>query len=247
MSHANNAAIVIGANGGIGNAMLKHFQQDPSISHIFAVSRREAQGSNLQDTKTVWLQADSDLKSINESCQLIAKARLPVRYIVIASGMLHSKERHIQPEKRIEEINYDTFHAVFDTNTFMPMIWLKELTPLLDKRSLTTIAVLSARVGSITDNRLGGWYSYRASKAALNMLLRNLSIEYKRRFPKTKVISFHPGTTDTELSKPFQTSIAREKLFNADFVAQRLYLLLTTSEADGQLSFKDWDNKDIEW
>ncbi|KZY74206.1 hypothetical protein A3740_17225, partial [Oleiphilus sp. HI0068] len=219
MNQSKAAAIIIGANGGIGSAILKRMQSDRSITTIFALSRNEPQRNESQKTKTEWLQTDAKLSSIQACCKQIADSHIPIRYIVIASGLLHSKELNIKPEKRIEDINYESLHSVFETNTFMPIVWLKELTGLLNKNSATTIAVLSARVGSIKDNRLGGWYSYRASKAALNMLLKNASIEYSRRFPKAKVISFHPGTTDTELSKPYQAGVPEEKLFKTDFVA----------------------------
>ena len=109
------------------------------------------------------------------------------------------------------------------------------------------MAALSARVGSIGDNHLGGWYAYRSSKAALNMMLRTLSIEYGRRVKNVKIISFHPGTTDTALSKPFQASVPSDKLFTPEFVAGRLYGIMAEAEIDGQLSYLDWDNKAIPW
>ena len=109
------------------------------------------------------------------------------------------------------------------------------------------MAALSARVGSIGDNRLGGWYGYRSSKASLNMMLRTLSIEYARRAKNVKIIAFHPGTSDTPLSKPFRRSVPNEKLFTPQFVAERLCGIMHNAEIDGQLSYLDWDNKSIPW
>jgi len=109
------------------------------------------------------------------------------------------------------------------------------------------VAVLSARVGSITDNQLGGWYSYRASKAALNMVLKSAAVEYRRRLPRVKLLAFHPGTTDTALSRPFQRGVAPEKLFSPEFVARRLAQLLDQLQPDGELSYLAWDGSSIEW
>jgi NAD(P)-dependent dehydrogenase (short-subunit alcohol dehydrogenase family) len=109
------------------------------------------------------------------------------------------------------------------------------------------VAVLSARVGSIGDNRLGGWYGYRASKAALNMFLQTAAVEYARRARRVKLLAFHPGTTDTALSAPFQKNVAAGKLFTPDFVAQRLLGLMDAAEPDGRLGFLDWAGKTVPW
>jgi NAD(P)-dependent dehydrogenase (short-subunit alcohol dehydrogenase family) len=129
----------------------------------------------------------------------------------------------------------------------VPSLWLAALSQSLTRGSSCKIAALSARVGSISDNRLGGWYSYRASKAALNMVMKSAAIEYSRRLPGVKIVAFHPGTTDTALSRPFQRGVPEGKLFAPDFVAQRLASLLDSIEVDGELSFLDWDGKKIEW
>jgi NAD(P)-dependent dehydrogenase (short-subunit alcohol dehydrogenase family) len=109
------------------------------------------------------------------------------------------------------------------------------------------VVALSARVGSIGDNRLGGWYAYRASKSALNMMLKTVSVEYARRVKNVKLISFHPGTTDTALSKPFQASVPKQNLFSTAFVADCLMGIMDEAEVDGQLSYVDWNGKAIAW
>ena len=106
---------------------------------------------------------------------------------------------------------------------------------------------MSARVGSISDNRLGGWYSYRASKCALNMLLKTSAIELNRKHKNVKLISFHPGTTDTKLSRPFQSSVSRDKLFTPDFVATKLMDLMRKTDVDGELAYLDWAGAPIDW
>lgn len=120
----------------------------------------------------------------------------------MCNGILHSQS--IKPEKRLEDFNTDAFNHVIMANALTPMLWIQKLTPILIGNTQCKIIVFSARVGSISDNNLGGWYSYRASKAALNMMLKTAAIELARRAENIKIIAFHPGTTDTSLSKPFQ-------------------------------------------
>jgi len=117
--------------------------------------------------------------------------------------------------------------------------------PLLSKQTACRVTVFSARVGSVSDNRLGGWYGYRASKAALNMMLKTASVELKRRAKGVKLVSFHPGTTDTSLSKPFQKNVPEGKLFTPDFVAQQLLSLESRLVLDGELSYLDWQGQEI--
>jgi NAD(P)-dependent dehydrogenase (short-subunit alcohol dehydrogenase family) len=124
---------------------------------------------------------------------------------------------------------------------------LKALVTLVKGQSDCVISVLSARIGSIDDNRSGGWYSYRASKAALNMLLKTAAIEYARRAKNVKLITFHPGTTDTALSKPFQRSVKPDNLFTPEFVAKHLVNIMNNQTVDGELSFIDWENEAIAW
>lgn len=109
------------------------------------------------------------------------------------------------------------------------------------------ISVFSARIGSIDDNRSDGWYGYRASKAALNMLLKTAAIEFARRAANVKLIAFHPGTTDKPLSKPFQRSVKKENLFTPEFVAEHLVDIMNTQLVDGECSFIDRENKTIAW
>ncbi|MDP5053448.1 MAG: SDR family NAD(P)-dependent oxidoreductase, partial [Congregibacter sp.] len=136
---------------------------------------------------------------------------------------------------------------VYRVNCVLPLLWLSVLAPGLRKNPDCRIAVLSARVGSIGDNGLGGWYSYRSAKAALNMGLKSASIEFARRAKGVKLIAFHPGTVATELSAPFQRGVPEGKLFAPDFVAQRLDTLLNAHPADGQVSYLDWAGEPIPW
>lgn len=127
------------------------------------------------------------------------------------------------------------------------MLWLKHLTPLLNGKNMCKITFFSARVGSISENKLGGWYSYRASKAGLNMLLKSAAVELSRRAKNIKLISFHPGTTNTPLSKPFQKNVPQGKLFTSQFVAEQLLGIVDNSEVDGEVSYLDWKGELIGW
>lgn len=127
------------------------------------------------------------------------------------------------------------------------MLWLKSLVPLLSGKQACKIVVFSARVGSISDNKLGGWYSYRASKAAINMLLKSAAVELARSVKNIKLISFHPGTTDSPLSKPFHKNVPANKLFKSEFVAQQLIDIVQNTAIDGQASFVDWQGKSTPW
>lgn len=140
---------------------------------------------------------------------------------IFTAGMLRRDD--IRPEKRIADIEADALMTLFATNAFGPILLARELWPLMKGDHRLQYAAISARVGSISDNRLGGWYSYRASKAALNQLMRTLSIEMRRGNPNASVLTLHPGTVDTDLSKPFQGNVPEGKLFTADYSARCLW------------------------
>jgi NAD(P)-dependent dehydrogenase (short-subunit alcohol dehydrogenase family) len=167
-----------------------------------------------------------------------------LRHLVICSGLLHQGK--IQPEKRLEALNLDAMTHLYQTNALLPLRWISQLLPLFG-REPCTLAVLSARVGSIGDNRAGGWYGYRASKAALNMLLKCAAIELARRAPGVKLLAFHPGTTDTPLSRPFHANVPVGNVQSPEQVANHLVNLMNRLQPDGELSFLDWQGKPIEW
>ena len=152
--------------------------------------------------------------------------------VINCIGILH--ERNIQPEKQLKQIKRASLHRVFDSNAFGHIILIQALELLLSKAETFTCISVSARVGSISDNQLGGWYSYRASKAALNMLLKTLSVEFERKYPnQSKVLALHPGTTDTQLSKPFQNNMSW-KLYSPEETAKNLLDVIHNAEDTGQ-------------
>ena len=240
-----NCALVVGASGGIGSALMSAFLSDSEIGHVFAASANDVAQGNSTNTKLTWLPYQYNEPSIISVVDQLSELKVQVSHICICSGILHGE--NLRPEKRLEDLNSESLQILFYANSIVPILWIKALRGLCNSDQKCCIAVLSARVGSISDNRLGGWYGYRSSKAALNMLLKTASVEYARRNKNVKLISFHPGTTDTDLSKPFQSAVRAEKLFTPDFVASRLLELMNSSDIDGELSFLDWQGKTVEW
>lgn len=166
--------------------------------------------------------------------------------VIVASGML-SPPGADGPEKTYRHQTADAFEKVFAVNTIGPALVAKHFLPKMPRKGRTVFAVLSARVGSISDNRIGGWHAYRASKAALNMLVRNFAIEQSRRNPDSIVVSLHPGTVDTGLSKPFQANVPDAQLFTPTQSATKLIDVingLTPADTGG---FFDWAGKPIDF
>jgi len=236
-------AVIIGASSTIAQAAIKQFEQNFDCLGVFAVSR--SMPDKRENTKTRYLQCDNTESSISDICQTLLPTAGKITKVLICNGILHDKS--IMPERKLEEIRASQLEAVFHANSVVPMLWLSQLLPIVQGKTPTQIVLFSARVGSISDNKMGGWYSYRASKAALNMLIQTSAIEYARRAKNVKLIAFHPGTTDTPLSKPFQHSVPKEKLFSTDFVATQLLSIMEQIEMDNKAAYLDWNNQTIEW
>lgn len=251
MNKEKSTAIIIGASGGLGSALCQKWQQDSEIDSVIAVSRQNLTTLNQSSEPGIhFIQCDYSESSIVTTCDqiktLMNSSNLSsISRVCICNGILHND--NVRPEKRIEEVTASALQEVFAINSVIPILWLKTLISIVKGKPECVISVFSARIGSIDDNHSGGWYSYRASKAALNMLLKTAAIEYARRAKNVKLIAFHPGTTDTYLSKPFQGSVKKENLFTPAFVAQHLVNIMNDQTIDGELSFIDWENKAIVW
>lgn len=236
-------ALVLGASGGLAQALIAQFLADQNIETVIAVSSKPAPDSVQAESGLLWIQTEYAEHAMAEVVEQLKDYSGTISRVCICHGLLHTDS--LWPEKRLEDIKPEALHEIFQANAVVPALWLKLLHRVLKAKQPTIVAALSARVGSISDNRLGGWYAYRSSKSALNMLLKNIAIEYARRVKNVKLISFHPGTTDTDLSKPFQATVPEGKLFTPEFVAERLIGIMDSAVVDGQLSYLDWDNKTI--
>lgn len=239
---AANVAVV-GASGGIGSAAVRLLTDDPLVSLVHAFSR---DATNSRNGKVQSLPLSLlDEQSIRSAVD-IATSSAPLDIVFVASGVLH-RGRAVQPEKTMRELSATTMSEVFNVNTIGPALVAKHFLPAMRKDGKTVFAVLSARVGSIADNRLGGWASYRASKAALNMVMKTLSIEQTRRHPESIVVSLHPGTVDTALSKPFSASVSEESKFTPEYSATCLFKVIDELHVANSGGFFAWDGREIEY
>ena len=222
-------ALVIGASGAIGAALLHHFAADGRCALALGLHRQSQPAIDFDDEA-----------SIAQAAAALAPQG-PFHLIVNAAGVLHSAG--VMPEKKLGDLGYAQLEATFRANTFGPALVLRHFSPLLD-RQRAVLAVLSAKVGSIGDNRLGGWYGYRASKAALNMLVRTAAIELRRSQPQAVLVALHPGTVASALSRPFKgDQIGRAPEVAA---AERLQVLDALGPADSG-SFVAYDGQRLPW
>ncbi|OBS38879.1 short-chain dehydrogenase [Pseudomonas syringae pv. syringae] len=248
-SEAN--VLICGASRGIGLALCAALLARDDVAQVWAVARQASTSTELAMLAEQYGQrikrVDCDARN-EQSLEALASETLDgcdhLHLVISTLGILH--QDGAKAEKGLAQLTLASLQASFATNTFAPILLLKYLLPLLRKQP-STFAALSARVGSIGDNRLGGWYSYRASKAALNQLLHTASIELKRLNPASTVLAIHPGTTDTELSQPFQANVPEGQLFEPAFSADRIIEVVGAHGPADSGTFWDWDDKPIVW
>jgi len=210
-------ALIWGATGGIGGALAAALRADPQVAEVVTAAR---------SALPPWQFSLQDEASI-AAVAVEAARRGPFDLILVTTGLLHeSGEAPIKPEKSWRSLEPAALARAFEVNTVGPALIAKHTLGLLRPDVKSVFAVLSARVGSIEDNRLGGWHAYRASKAALNMLVRCFAIELRQRNPRALCVALHPGTVDTPLSKPFQSGVDPAKLFTPEHSARALLATL---------------------
>lgn len=236
--------IVIGAGSGIGGALVDRWRHD-GVRPVLAVARTGSLSRWLSLSDLSTHPCDYTDEALQTLADRLTTENCDIARLVICNGVLQGEG--YRPERALSYLDSSAMERVFAVNTFLPMRVLSALSPVLKQSSSPRIAVLSARVGSIGDNRLGGWYSYRASKAALNMMLKCAALELKRLNRRAKLIAYHPGTVDTPLSKPFQAGVAADKLFSTERAAEALDRVIAGVEADGELSYLDWRGEAIPW
>lgn len=233
------SAAVFGASGGIGAALVRDLLAR-GVPRVYAGSRSgEVPGGEAVHPFHFDL---SDEASIASAAQAMREA--PPELVIVASGVL-TLEGGKGPEKSLKQIDGEAMARVFALNTIGPALVAKHMLPLLPRDRRSVFAALSARVGSISDNRLGGWHSYRASKAALNMLIRNFAIEQARTHPRCAVVGLHPGTVDTALSERFQSGLPDGQLTQPEVAAANLLAVLDGLAPDQSGRVFDWKGEEV--
>lgn len=235
-------AVVVGASGGLGRAFVARLATEPGWSAVVGVGRARPDDWP-EDPRTPFLALDLLDETALAALAAQLRERGSLSLLLITTGLLHGAD--LTPEKSMRAVSASAMQRLFEVNTIIPSLVLKHLTPLLPKDEPSLVAALSARVGSIGDNRLGGWHAYRASKAALNMMIRCQALELQRERPRAVCVVLHPGTVATELSAPFARS--PKTLFTPDDAAQRLLKVLSQLEPAQSGGFFAHDGQPIPW
>jgi NAD(P)-dependent dehydrogenase (short-subunit alcohol dehydrogenase family) len=218
-------AVIIGASGGIGAAFAGLLDADPAVARVTRLSR--ATGFDLTNPASITAAA--------------AALDAPPDLVIVATGLLHAEG--LAPERDLRQLSAESFARAFAVNATGPALAAQAFLPRMPKGRKTVFAALSARVGSISDNRLGGWHAYRASKAALNQILRTIAIEQARKNPDSIILGLHPGTVDTGLSKPFQRNV--KTLFTPHESAAHLLRVIDTATPASSGLLHDWKGEAI--
>jgi NAD(P)-dependent dehydrogenase (short-subunit alcohol dehydrogenase family) len=239
-------ALVVGC-GGIGRALLAELARRAPNLELWATSRQPLAAAPTDPpgpARVLPLELTDDA-SLDALAAELAGDGTPLRLVIHTPGLLH--DGALQPEKRLAQVNRAALERLFAVNAYGPLLLARALEPLLPRDRPVHFASLSARVGSIGDNQLGGWYGYRAAKAAQNQLLRCLAIEWRRRLPLACVTLLHPGTTATPLSAPFRGSVPAGRLFSPERAAAHLLDVLQQQQPERSGSFLAWDGTTIPW
>jgi NAD(P)-dependent dehydrogenase (short-subunit alcohol dehydrogenase family) len=239
MSELKNIA-VIGCGGAIGQALVRCLAEAYPNASLHGFSRRKP---DVLISGVTYHNIDYQKESTIQNAANLAASEQPLDWVVVATGLLH--EGDITPEKSLSVLSVEKFERLFAVNTIAPAMLAKHFLPKMNRQAPSIFAALSARVGSISDNRLGGWYAYRASKAALNMIIKNAAIEMARFNKKSTVVCLHPGTVDSDLSKPFQSNVPAGKLFTPDYAAQQLISVMQQLTPQQSGLCIGWDGKTI--
>ena len=245
----SKTSLIVGAGRGIGLGFVRQILATDDIDRLYATYRQLESATELlaiTDRRLHCLQMDiTDESQIAATIKQIQSETTKLHYMINCIGILHDGE--MQPEKSLRQINSEQLLRYFQVNSIGAMLLFKYIQPLLKHGDRSIIATISAKVGSIGDNQSGGWYGYRASKAALNMFIKTTSIEYKRTCPQAIVVALHPGTTDTKLSLPFQRNVPPEKLFSVDQTVAQLLKVIDKLKSDDSGEFFAWDGSRLPW
>ena len=245
-------AVVSGATSGVGLALVTQLLAHPQIASVSAIARSAEKCLALQSLHAEYgdrlLRCAMDITDAASRAQGAAHiaSRTPTLHVLIhAAGCLHGPG--IRPEKSLQQLQESALTSLLQVNAFAPILLTQALLSCFRTAPAAVIAAISARVGSIEDNALGGWYSYRASKAAQNQLFRTLSIELRRSLPNLRVVSLHPGTVDTPLAAPFKANVPADRLFTPEQSAAHLLRVIAGVQNEDSGRFLAWDGKTIPW
>ncbi|KAF4391404.1 hypothetical protein F8388_008015 [Cannabis sativa] len=280
-------SMVQGASRGIGLEFVKQLLEKDDKGHVVATCRNPGGAKGLYDLQNKFAERLSILpldvtvestieinkkdyllmlhysSNIQESAKSISEKYGCLNLLINASGILSIPDV-LQPETTLSKVQKSSLMFAYEVNAIGPILVIKHMWPLLKigggsgtERDVAVIANLSARVGSIGDNHLGGWHSYRASKTALNQckfthnfsmpLTKTISVELARKKDPIACILLHPGTVDTDLSRPFQRNVAKDKLFTKEFSAQKLLHIIKNVKSGDNGKFFAWDGQEIPW
>lgn len=249
---AQASVLVVGASRGIGLGFVQQLLDEPRVTKLYATYRNPATATELlalsqwQGDRLVLLRMDvTDETQIATALERIKADEGKLHLALYCVGLLH--DGAFQPEKSLRSLSSEQLLRYFQVNAIGAGLLAKHLMGVLRHGEPSIFAAVSAKVGSIGDNRLGGWYGYRASKAALNMLMKTTALEYERRCPNTRVIMLHPGTTDTGLSEPFQANVPSGKLFSVERTVKQLLTVLSNVGPDDSGKFFSWDGSELPW
>ena len=230
-------ALVVGA-GGIGKQIAEDLASKEDNLEVILCGRKNV-------FKNFWELDIENENSLKDFKDKLSKSKLNLRLVLNATGRLHSE--NLNPEKRLQHINKENLIESFSINAFAPILLAKTIEEFINKELEFNFASISARVGSITDNKTGGWYAYRAAKSAQNQLFKSLSIEWARKYPKAIITLLHPGTVNTNLSKPFHKFVPKDKLFSPQKTSSYLIDILRHQKPIDSGKFIAWDGKEIPW
>lgn len=248
--------LVTGAGSGIGQAALAQLLAHPQVAQVHAVVRRAPGADANADLLAALLQAHpgrlhlhladlTDEAALQRLADAVAAATPALHLVLHCAGLLHAPG--LQPERALAQVRLAALQQVFAIDAFAPILLARVLEPLLPRAQPAVYASLSARVGSIGDNRLGGWYAYRAAKAAQNQLLHTLAVEWRRTRPQATCLLLHPGTVDTPLSRPFQARLPPGQLTTPAQAAARLLAVIAAATPADSGRFLAWDGTPIPW
>lgn len=233
--------VVAGAGGGIGNAVVELLAESPQVARVYALTRdRPVLASPRVESIPFDLEDEASIAAAAARC----RADGPLHLVFVATGVLHDGAG-LQPEKTWRALDAPSMAQSFAVNAIGPALLAKHFLGGLATGDKAVFAALSARVGSIEDNRLGGWHSYRAAKAALHMLVRTFAIELSRRNPTALCIALHPGTVDTVLSRPFQAGVPAGRLFMPRHAAECLLRVIDTLDESASGDAFAWDGQRV--